>query len=83
MLVAALPDGALLLLGSSNPIRDVSLAARPRPGLTVLANRGVAGIDGTISTATGAALVHGGPGYTLVGDLTFPARFERAVGRSG
>ncbi|MGH3779389.1 MAG: 2-succinyl-5-enolpyruvyl-6-hydroxy-3-cyclohexene-1-carboxylic-acid synthase, partial [Pseudonocardiaceae bacterium] len=70
-LVAALPTGALLLLGSSNPIRDVSLAARPRRGLTVLANRGVSGIDGTIATATGAALVHGGPGYALVGDLTF------------
>ena len=70
-LVAALPAGALLLLGSSNPIRDVSLAAQPRPGLTVLANRGVAGIDGSIATATGAALAHGGPGYALVGDLTF------------
>jgi 2-succinyl-5-enolpyruvyl-6-hydroxy-3-cyclohexene-1-carboxylate synthase len=70
-LVAALPTGALLLLGSSNPIRDVSLAARPRRGLTVLANRGVAGIDGTIATAIGAALAHGGPGYALVGDLTF------------
>lgn len=70
-LVAALPTGALLMLGSSNPIRDVSLAARPRRGLTVLANRGVAGIDGTIATAIGAALVHGGPGYALVGDLTF------------
>lgn len=71
LLLPALPAGALLLLGSSNPIRDVSLAARPRPGLTVLANRGVAGIDGTIATATGAALAHGGPGYALVGDLTF------------
>ncbi|MGH3787859.1 MAG: 2-succinyl-5-enolpyruvyl-6-hydroxy-3-cyclohexene-1-carboxylic-acid synthase [Pseudonocardiaceae bacterium] len=70
-LLPALPVGALLLLGSSNPIRDVSLAARPRGGLTVLANRGVAGIDGAIATATGAALVHGGPGYALVGDLTF------------
>ncbi len=71
LMLPALPSGALLLLGSSNPIRDVSLAARPRRGLTVLANRGVAGIDGTIATATGAALVHGGPGYALVGDLTF------------
>jgi 2-succinyl-5-enolpyruvyl-6-hydroxy-3-cyclohexene-1-carboxylate synthase len=71
LMLAALPSGALLLLGSSNPIRDVSLAARPRRGLTVLANRGVAGIDGTIATATGAALTHGGPGYALVGDLTF------------
>lgn len=70
-LVAALPAGALLLLGSSNPIRDVSLAARPRRGLTVLANRGVAGIDGAIATATGAALVHNGPGYAFLGDLTF------------
>jgi 2-succinyl-5-enolpyruvyl-6-hydroxy-3-cyclohexene-1-carboxylate synthase len=37
----------------------------------VLANRGVAGIDGTISTAVGAAMVHGGPAFTLMGDLTF------------
>jgi 2-succinyl-5-enolpyruvyl-6-hydroxy-3-cyclohexene-1-carboxylate synthase len=71
LLVPALPAGALLLLGSSNPIRDVSLAAPPRHGLTVLANRGVAGIDGTVATATGAALAHDGPGYALVGDLTF------------
>jgi 2-succinyl-5-enolpyruvyl-6-hydroxy-3-cyclohexene-1-carboxylate synthase len=74
-LVDALPGDALLVVGSSNPIRDVSLAAVPRRDVTVLANRGVAGIDGTVSSALGAALAHGSAGssgqsYALLGDLT-------------
>lgn len=61
-----------LVLGSSNPIRDVDLMASPdRHPLEVYANRGLAGIDGTISTATGIALASGVPTRVLVGDLTF------------
>ncbi|CAN7489486.1 2-succinyl-5-enolpyruvyl-6-hydroxy-3-cyclohexene-1-carboxylic-acid synthase [Arthrobacter sp. LjRoot14] len=62
-----------LMLGSSNGIRDVDLAGQPtpEPQATVFANRGLAGIDGTISTATGIAW--GGRQETtlLLGDVTF------------
>ena len=66
----ALPSGAALFLGSSNPIRDIDLAADPRSDVTVYANRGVAGIDGNVSTAVGVALAGDGPAYALIGDLT-------------
>lgn len=73
-MVAALPDRAVLFLGSSNPIRFVDLVGRPGPDLRITASRGVAGIDGAISTAAGLALGLGGeagPCYALLGDLTF------------
>jgi 2-succinyl-5-enolpyruvyl-6-hydroxy-3-cyclohexene-1-carboxylate synthase len=70
-LVEALPSDALLVVGSSNPTRDVALAGGLRPDVMVHRNRGVAGIDGTVSTAIGAAIVHRGYSYALIGDLTF------------
>jgi 2-succinyl-5-enolpyruvyl-6-hydroxy-3-cyclohexene-1-carboxylate synthase len=62
-----------LVLGSSNPIRDVDLmgAPAPEPAVFVHANRGLAGIDGTISTASGIALGTGRMTTVLLGDLTF------------
>ncbi|MGW4713899.1 2-succinyl-5-enolpyruvyl-6-hydroxy-3-cyclohexene-1-carboxylic-acid synthase [Nocardia sp. NPDC004260] len=67
----SLRDGDQLLLGASNPVRDAALVSHPRPGIRVLSNRGVAGIDGTVSTAVGAALHHDGRTIALIGDLTF------------
>ncbi|RDI66449.1 2-succinyl-5-enolpyruvyl-6-hydroxy-3-cyclohexene-1-carboxylic-acid synthase [Nocardia pseudobrasiliensis] len=67
----ALREGDQLLLGASNPVRDAALVSHPRPGIKVLSNRGVAGIDGTVSTAVGAALSHPGRTIALIGDLTF------------
>ncbi|MCG8915442.1 2-succinyl-5-enolpyruvyl-6-hydroxy-3-cyclohexene-1-carboxylic-acid synthase [Actinokineospora sp. PR83] len=67
----ALPTGASLVLGSSNPVRDLDLVSTPRPDVTIHANRGVAGIDGNLSTAVGVGLGSTAPGYALMGDLTF------------
>ncbi|MEV4317708.1 2-succinyl-5-enolpyruvyl-6-hydroxy-3-cyclohexene-1-carboxylic-acid synthase [Actinocrispum sp. NPDC049592] len=69
--VNALPPDSLLFLGSSNPVRDVDLVAETRTDIAIHANRGVAGIDGNVSTAIGLALGSGRPSYALIGDLTF------------
>ena len=84
----ALRPGDQLVLGASNPVRDAALvglgSAEHRGEITVRSNRGVAGIDGTVSTAIGAALAHERMGsrsraggdvlprtIALIGDLTF------------
>ncbi|MBF4570363.1 2-succinyl-5-enolpyruvyl-6-hydroxy-3-cyclohexene-1-carboxylic-acid synthase [Plantibacter sp. VKM Ac-2880] len=64
-----------LVVGASRLIR-VADGLVPGRKIRVHANRGLAGIDGTIATATGIALASqadGGPGVTrvLLGDLAF------------
>ncbi|MDQ4051745.1 MAG: 2-succinyl-5-enolpyruvyl-6-hydroxy-3-cyclohexene-1-carboxylic-acid synthase [Actinomycetota bacterium] len=72
----ALPPEGLLVVGASSPIRDLDLMARPYPvgeRRKVIANRGLSGIDGTVSTAIGAALGRRGSSraIALMGDVTF------------
>ncbi|MDA3639496.1 2-succinyl-5-enolpyruvyl-6-hydroxy-3-cyclohexene-1-carboxylic-acid synthase [Mycobacterium xenopi] len=67
----ALRPGDQLVLGASNPVRDAALVGLNPHGIKVRSNRGVAGIDGTVSTAIGAALAHEGRTVALIGDLTF------------
>ncbi len=65
-----LPDQATLFVASSMPIRDVESFLEPRGGgPTVLSNRGANGIDGTVSSAFGAAATAQGPVVLLIGDV--------------
>ncbi len=75
----ALPPHGLLVVGASSPIRDLDLMV-PRYEVgarrKVIANRGLAGIDGVVSTAIGAALGRdrhgrGDRNLALMGDVTF------------
>ncbi len=72
----AVPPGGLLFVGASSAIRDLDLmVAKYAVGdrRKVIANRGLSGIDGTVSSAIGAALgrPHGPRNLALMGDVTF------------
>ena len=64
------PGAPLLVLGSSTTIRRLDrLAPVGVPAPTAVANRGLAGIDGTVATAVGLALGARRPVRLLLGDL--------------
>jgi 2-succinyl-5-enolpyruvyl-6-hydroxy-3-cyclohexene-1-carboxylate synthase len=66
--VAAMPAGAALQVGNSLPIRVLDQVATGGER-TVLTQRGAAGIDGLIASATGASQVS--PVLLVLGDVSF------------
>ncbi len=70
-MLASMPDQSLLFSGNSMPIRQLdSWSGSGEKDIRILANRGVSGIDGNISTLLGLATAFNKPAVGLVGDLT-------------
>ncbi len=71
LLARTLPMGATWCVASSMPVRDLEyFVPASESGLRVQCSRGANGIDGTLSTALGAA-EGGPPAVLLTGDLAF------------
>jgi 2-succinyl-5-enolpyruvyl-6-hydroxy-3-cyclohexene-1-carboxylate synthase len=67
---SALLVNTTVFISSSRPIRDIEGFAVPRDGVETFANRGLAGIDGNISTALGIASQRSST-VAILGDLAF------------
>lgn len=65
-----LPKGSSVHLGNSATVRYSQLLP-VRSGLTYYSNRGTSGIDGSLSTAVGAAMVSDRQHVVIMGDLSF------------
>jgi len=68
----ALPGHVDLHLANSMTVRYANLVGlENKKGIEVFANRGTSGIDGSVSTAIGAALTTERDVYLLIGDMAF------------
>src|SRR5690606_19912320 len=66
----SIPKNAILHWANSSPIRYAQLF-EPRTNLLYYCNRGTSGIDGSSSTAVGAALVNNSKHFLITGDVSF------------
>lgn len=71
-----------LWLGASNTVRAFEMVGDGKRG-PVLSNRGVAGIDGTISSALGFASATNSPIRVVLGDLSFAYDMNVLAARPG
>lgn len=65
-----MPEGVQLQMANSSTIRYAQLFDL-KPSLEVFCNRGTSGIDGSVSTAVGAAMANGKQTVLITGDLSF------------
>ncbi len=70
ILLPALPDNSQLQISNSSAIRYAQLFDI-NPSIEVFCNRGTSGIDGSTSTAIGAAVASGKETIMLTGDISF------------
>lgn len=73
--IEQIPDNSLIFCSNSMPIRDLdSFSGKQNKIIQLVANRGVSGIDGNLSTLLGLAAARNethGPVIGLTGDLAF------------
>ena len=69
-IMRSIPKNYLLQWANSTPIRYAQLFAVPKDSQS-FCNRGTSGIEGSISTAVGAAVVSDRPTLNITGDLSF------------
>ncbi|MBP6759697.1 MAG: 2-succinyl-5-enolpyruvyl-6-hydroxy-3-cyclohexene-1-carboxylic-acid synthase [Flavobacterium sp.] len=69
-IIPSLPENSMLHLSNSSAIRYAQLFAI-KPSITVFCNRGTSGIDGSTSTAIGAAVAKERPTVLIAGDIGF------------
>ena len=79
---SAVALGTTVFVSSSRPIRDIEGFAVPRSGVETFANRGLAGIDGNISTALGIASQREST-LAILGDLAFLHDVTGLIGAEG
>jgi len=70
LICPAVPENSIVQLANSSTIRYAQLF-RWKESLKIYCNRGTSGIDGSTSTAVGAAIVSEAPVLMITGDLSF------------
>lgn len=70
-IISAIPDNHQLHIGNSMPIRYVNALGNTGRFEGLFCNRGTSGIDGSVSTALGAALINQTNTTLIIGDVAF------------